>query len=392
MIYPYHYTKADHLEAIALQKANSRQSSGVLHLILMLGVGCIVYLNMATLRHAFDRNDSVSFAVAIVVTALLLINYSPKIMPALIFAWKSKFHDIPSSLIGPHELEINDKYLAFHSQGTETRVVYTGLARVNHNSKIVLFYLMNGVVEAVPLRALGSTPDDCTEVLTLIETLSRKANEKKKSESLPVWKPEADFRFSCSITQEDVLTCNGFLVREERSRRLRMPIHWLYLLIILLCVAGCAVGLAQWGAYTPSLRIFQQIFYILEIPGCLIAILFWYRPLAMVNYAMVQNFKLGQYPIGYFSDRHIEWDRESFAFRYGVFGLCLDWDSITHAYDLGNYLYLYQGDTLVLFLPKAGKEEEIKKLSEKITVYQLKKISEHVIYNIGEDIYGCKSD
>ncbi|MBR6114336.1 MAG: YcxB family protein [Oscillospiraceae bacterium] len=348
MVFRYTYTREDYLEATALEKANAHQSAGLFQLVLFLAVGSLAYLNISTLRSSFDRNDSVAYAAAAIVIALLILDYSPRIVPALTLPLRLRFGLLPEDIFGEREFGMEDRYLSFRYRGVETRVGYEGLARVNHNEDTVLFYLNSGAVEAVPMRALGTS----LETLAEIARRAQKANARQKTAPLPAWKGEDASRCTVPITEADVLRCSRYDTRVRRACRMRSGITWLWFFLLALCAWGAAVGLTRGPGEGLSFEKWLRIFYILEIPGVLVGALYWYRPAAMVSYGVRQSIRLGRYPTGYLGERRLEWDGRSLAFRYGVFGVSMAWTAFTSVCDDGEYLYFYQGDTLILFLPK----------------------------------------
>lgn len=355
MIFRYENTPEDYLDALVLQKANARQNRTLFHLILLLVIGCLVYLNMSTLRLSFDRNDSVAYWAALVVMGILVVNYSPKIIPSLILRGRYALNRLPPELMEDREFEMTETFLCFRHGKTEVRVCYEGLSRVNHNNTTVLFYLQSGVVEAVPLRVLGDCASERTEILKEIEASAVKANSRKKPSRLPAWFPETGNQLVCSIQAEDVFRCTRFHQRIQRRLRLRKdPIQWLSLALILLCGIGGVYGLTHLARLPEDFCPYLRIFYLLELPGCAAAALLWYRPAALANYGIRQAIRLGRYPYGYLGERNVEWNETSLAFRYGVYGVRVDLEGISRICDDGSYLYFYENDILTLFLPKAG--------------------------------------
>ncbi len=352
MVYQYDNRKEDYLDALALEKANARQNRALLHLILLLVIGCLVYLNMSTLRMSFNREDPVSYGAALVVMAILLVSYSPKIVPSLLFPIKQRLDLLPEYILGPREFEVNSQFLCFRYGGTEVRAGYKGLARINYNEHTVLFYLRNGAVEPVPLRALGTDTSERMAVLNQIQAKVLRDKARQKSDGLPDWMKAPAGTFSCGITEKDVLFCNRFDTRISRKYRLRRFSGWLYFAMILLCCFGGGYGLTHLAMLPAVIRTYLHALYVLEIPAGLIALLYWYRPAVMTDWGIRKSLQLGRYPIGYLESRLVEWDENSLAFRYGVFGLRMDWDCITRISDDGHNLYFYQNDTLLLFLPE----------------------------------------
>ena len=353
MIYRFENRMEDYLDALALEKANARQNRALLHLILLLVIGCLVYLNLSTLRMSFRREDTIAYGSALAVMAVLLVGYSPKIIPSLLFPIRERLNLLAPNTLGPREFEMNDRFLGFRYGGTEIRVGYRGLARVNHNDHTVLFYLQSGVVEPVPLRALGVNTEERMETLERIQANAIKASRKAPVELSP-WLKAPVGSFSCGVTEKDILACGGFDAGVRRKARLRSFSVWLSLAIIFLCCLGGGYGLLHLSLLPEALLVYLKVFYMLEIPGCLIALLYWFRPAPMIIWGIRQNLKLGLYPMGYLGTRWVEWNRNSLSFRYGVYGMCVDWDCVSRISDDGHNLYFYQNDTLLLFLPKAG--------------------------------------
>lgn len=368
MVYPFEYTRQDYLDALALEKANERQNGWVVHLFLMAGAGCVVYLNLSALRRTLEQNDPAALGAAFAVFMFLLLSYSPRIIPALTFSVRLKLGKIPREIIGAHEIEIADTYLGFSCGGTVHRVGYAGLTRVNHNDRTVLFYMQDGSVEAVPLRAFGSTAESRGRILARIETLARRSVDKPSAPAvspgassaircspLPAWPLNASNKITFSINVREFLHCNTFHIKRQRARALTSPVKCLYLALLLLSMAGCIAGLCQWAGGGIPVG-FLRVFYIIEVPGCMIGLLAWYRPARLVNFAMEQNFKLGRYPAGYWQERQVEWNQEALAYRYGLTASSVKWNLFSALLDDGVYLYLYQGDNLVLFIPKAAMD------------------------------------
>ena len=115
MIYRFSFTTDDYIESNALQKANARENKGVYHLVLLLGLGCIAYLNTAVLRSALTWNDPVSYGVGIVIAILFLIQYSPRIIPSILIPIRLKYGLLPKGLLGPRSFETTDDRLIFSS-------------------------------------------------------------------------------------------------------------------------------------------------------------------------------------------------------------------------------------------------------------------------------------
>ena len=342
----YDFTQQDYLEAKSLEKANAHQGAGLFTLILFLGVGVLAYLNVATFRGSLASNDSLAYSVGGVIAVLLLVNYSPRLIPTLTLPVRVRLGLIAPGVIGTREFGMKDQYLEFRYGGMLTRVAYEGLSRVNHNEKSVLFYLLNGACEAVPLRVLGM------KTLTEIASRAQKANAKSTNTVLPRFKSLEAEQVTCTVTETDALHCNRPEVVRQRRSRAKNPMTWLYLAVILLCFAGGLYGLASGAGAGLSFAGYLKVFYVLEILGSAIAFLYWFRPVWMVNYGLRSTLRLGRYPTGYLGERKIEWDAEGIAYRYGVIGLSADWDTVTEVRDDGSYLYFYQGESLLLFLKK----------------------------------------
>ncbi len=348
MVYRYTFSREDYLQARALEKANAHQSAGLFRLALFLAVGCLVYLNLSTLRRSFDRNDTAAYTAAAAVVLLLILDYSPRIVPTLTLPLQLRLGWLPEDIFGEREFGMEDRYLSFRYRGVETRVGYEGLARVNHNEDTVLFYLTSGSVEAVPMRALGTS----RETLAEIARRAQKANARQKTAPLPAWKGEDASRCTVPITEADVLRCSRYDTRVRRACRARSPIAWVWLAVLALCAAGAVFGPANAVDSGLSFGKALRVFWFLEIPGVILGLLYWYRPAALVEYGLRQSLRLGRSPTGYLGERALEWDGRSLAFRYGVFGVSMAWTAFTSVRDDGEYLYFYQGDTLILFLPK----------------------------------------
>ena len=130
------------------------------------------------------------------------------------------------------------------------------------------------------------------------------------------------------------------------------------LLIILTCLAGGIYGLAAKVGMTVTFGTFLNVFYVLEIAVSLFALLYWYQPDFLIRNGIRQNLSAGFYPTGYLGERKVEWDEFGIAFRYGVIGLSVGWDTLTAVYDDSEYIYFYQGRSLLLFLPQRELNEE----------------------------------
>ncbi|MBQ4473894.1 MAG: hypothetical protein II930_06310, partial [Lachnospiraceae bacterium] len=344
----YDFTRQDYLEAEVLQKANAHQGPGLVSLVLFLAIGVLVYLNTATFRASIAANDSIAYGAGGAAVVLLLLNYSPRLIPTLTFPVRERLGRISPGVIGPREFEMNERYVQFKYAGVCTRVGYEGLARVNHNDKSVLFYLINGAVEAVPMRIFGGTAATLSE----IARRAQEANARSRMTEIgPLLGAQAN-RLVCTVSEEDALAAARVETIRGRRIRMRNPITWIYLAVILVCAAGGVWGLVSGITGTVSFGTFLRIFYVLEIPGSIIALLYWFRPFFMVSYGLRSNLKLGRYPTGYLGERRIEWDDTGIAYRYGVIGLAADWSAVTEVLDDGVHLYFYQGETMLLFLRK----------------------------------------
>lgn len=354
MIFHYLQSQEDYLEAAMLQQANRYQKGGVYQLAFRACIACLVYLNLATLRQSFQRNDLFAYVPALAVFAALLVSFSPKL--------KGKLLSLLNQVLARPETSeerafgLHEGYLAFHHEGSELRVGYDALARVSHNQRTVLFYLSNGVVESVPLRAICQGDWDYTQVLETIERRANKANKQDRPTTLPAWF-EDTLPFVCRITPEAVLQSGRPSLRAQRRARWKEPMHWLSLLILLLCAVGGCYGLAHGSTIPPQLAPFLSVLYVLELPAAAIGLLVWYRPAAMVNLGLRQAIKANAYPRGYLGERIVEWNEDAVAFRYGAFGMRLQWANITRVCDDGQYLYFFEKDILSLFLPKAALPE-----------------------------------
>ena len=134
--------------------------------------------------------------------------------------------------------------------------------------------------------------------------------------------------------------------------------RWITLLIILTCLAGGVYGLTAKVGDTVAFGTYLNVFYVMEIIGSLIALLYWYQPDFLIRGGIRQNLAAGFYPTGYLGERKVEWDDFGIAFRYGVIGLSVSWDTLTTVCDDGEYIYFYQGRSLLLFLPQKELNEE----------------------------------
>ena len=97
---------------------------------------------------------------------------------------------------------------------------------------------------------------------------------------------------------------------------------------------------------------FVHGFYVLEALGCALGASLWYRPAALVNCAVRQSLKAGRYPPGYWGERAVWWDRGGIAFRYGAFSSSLPWSALSDICEDSEFLYFYQQEQLIMFIPK----------------------------------------
>lgn len=352
MIFQYENQLHDYLDAMRLQKANARSNRVVQHLIVLLAAGCLVYMNLATLRMSFDRNDTVAYGVALVVMVLMLAVYSPKIIPSLVYPILERLDLLPLDSVGHRELEVQDRYLCFRHWGTEVRVAYEGLMRVNHNDKTILFYLENGTVESVPLRVVGATKEECTAFLEMIQQKARKANARKNKTELPQWLENPQLTMTCQVDRESIVVSTLREIKTRRRNWYKRFFSVVFVGVLLLSIVGGIYGLIYREQLSAALQTYLTVFYILELPGCLIAAVLSYRPNFLVKWTLDQSLRAGNYPTGYLGSRKVEWDAECLAFRYGYFGLKIQWDWVGAVRDDGINLYFYQGDTMFLFLPR----------------------------------------
>ena len=349
MIYPFTYTTEDYLEALALEKANRRQSMGIVHLFFMAAAGCAVYLNLSTLRGTLRTDDAVSYGAAFLTVFLLAAAYSPRLMPSLAFRWRLRTGQIPEGVIGRHTLAVEEDYLEFSCGDMRHRTAYSGLIRVNHNDRIALFYLANGAVEAVPLVAFGSSGAGRARELKRIEELARRASAGGARADGFV-RPGA-VRVDYRVSREDFLRCNVFHERRMRARALRDPAKCFWLVFLILAAVGSVRGLVAWCSGETVPMGFVHGFYVLEALGCALGASLWYRPAALVNCAVRQSLKAGRYPPGYWGERAVWWDRGGIAFRYGAFSSSLPWKALSDICEDSEFLYFYQQEQLIMFIP-----------------------------------------
>lgn len=352
MTFRYECTREDYLNATMLQKANARQNNGIFHLMLLVGIGCLVYLNMSTLRAAFSKNDVVSYGAAIFVTALLLINYSPKLLSAVKFELGVRLGLVEDDSFQEQIFSYNEEFLSFQSGSVESRIGFEDLLRVNYDKKTVLFYFRNGVVQAVPMHALEDNQEERTKILEEISAFAVKASKRKRQDRIPAWEISGGKQFLCRITEQDVLACGGFQAKFFRHWRLKNPMQWLYLAVILFSAAGAMVGLADPSRIPGELALYLPVFYYAELIGAVIAIFYWYRPAFLTRLGIRQLLAAQGYPREYIGLRTVTWNDAQVAFQYGVNAVCLDMHPQTRCYTDEQNVYVCYRDMLVLFLPR----------------------------------------
>lgn len=349
MIYRFTFTQEDYIESNALQKANARENRGVYHLVLLLGLGCIAYLNTAVFRSALTYNDTFSYGVGIVVAVLFLLQYSPRIIPSLIIPLQLKYGRLPKGLLGPRSFEIADDRLIFTSSVARVSFGYDALTRVNHSDKIVLFYFENGTVHPVPLRALGQFSYERTEVLEGIQKKAAEINEAGTKPSRTLLSKGNSF--SCQIRPDDVLRANQYELFLQRRKKVKDPFSLFTLAFILYCIAGGIYGLVNLDLLPESLRGYLTVFLILELLGAAIAMLIWFKPAFLAQYTLKQMLKAGQYFPGYIGDRIVSWDEKELEIAYASNEMYFPYSSFT-VVDDGQELLFLQDENLVFFLPK----------------------------------------
>lgn len=352
MTFRYECRREDYLNASMLQKANARQNNGIFHLMLLVGVGCVVYLNVATLRASLSGNDALAYGCAIFVTALLLIHYSPKLLASLKFELGVRLDLIEDDSFQEQIFSYNEEYLSFYTRGVESRVGFEDLLRVNYDKHTVLFYFRNGVVQAVPMHALADNKEARAEILEQISAFAVKASKRKRQDRLDAWEFADGRQFLCRIAEQDVLACSKFQAGFFRCWRLKNPMQWLYLVVILLSAVGAAIGLYDRSQLPVELMPYLSVFYYAELFGVVIALVYWYRPAFLTKFGIRQLLAARGYPREYVGLHSISWNQTQVAFQYGVNAVCLHIDGQTHCYEDQKNIYLCHRDMLVIFLPK----------------------------------------
>lgn len=367
MIYRFSFTTDDYIESNALQKANARENKGVYHLVLLLGLGCIAYLNTAVLRSALTWNDPVSYGVGIVIAILFLIQYSPRIIPSILIPIRLKYGLLPKGLLGPRSFETTDDRLIFSSSVARLSFGYDALTRMNHSDKIVLFYFENGTVHPVPLRALGFLSYEKTEVL---EGIQAKAAEISKSGKKPAHTLlSGKNHFQCSVSPEDVLRVDRYEQLSQRRKKLKNPFSLFTLVFILYCLFSGIYGLIRRDLLPASMSGFMTAFLIMEILGALVAILLWIKPAFLSQYTLKQMLRTGQYAPGYIGERTVSWDEKELQICYGTIEMFFPFSSFS-VVDDGQELLFLQNESLVFFLPKKNVPN---RFLQTLTNYQQKR-------------------
>ena len=352
MEYVFEYTKQDYLDAQALKRANERQPLWMLHLLLLLGAGCVVYLNLSTLRGTLTRDDTAAWWAAAVACLALLLNYSPRLSAVISLALgKGKTGDA-GEITGPRRVAVRENYLEFDSGGVCRRSGYQSLVRVNYNERTILFYLQNGAVEAVPTRIFKGNAAGKNRFLARISELANKADSGQGAE-LGDGFGQYEHQVLYRIGLADFRHCNCFHIKRTRAREWSRPGKCIWLLLLLVAAAGSLKGLYLWSAGFRFPMGFLKLFYLAELAVWPVGLLMWYRPCRLVNFAMEQSFRAGRYPAGFWDERVFSWDGEHMAYRYGSTAAALEWAALTVVWEDEEYLYFYQGNVLVLFVPKA---------------------------------------
>ena len=361
LVFEYTYSKEDYLNALELQTINSRKSTWMLRLFGILAAGCAVYISVSTLRGMFFTDDVVSYMASLATVAALLLRYDRRLIPRLLFEYRLKTGGVPQGLIGRHTVEVGEDVLTFSYADTEHKISYGNLVRVNYNDDTILFYTGTSAVEAVPIRAFGLADERARVFKAIEERVKLAKTSKNPQKALPYIEPYREDGLRAveyTVSPEGFFHCNNVHIRYLRRRGLKKPFALFWAVVIMTVALGSIQGIAlRFQGITPQMWI-VTVYYaaglIVSLAGAVIMI----RPAWLINFGFQQRMRMGQYPPGFFDTRRLQWSREWVAFQYGLMGAKFPWSAFTDILADEEYVYLYQDDNLVIFIPKAVLEED----------------------------------